>query len=705
MLTTPSMPMLTLGQLFRLRLWGWALVACLLALPARAAIYASSTSNITANSATLNAVISGSLLGAESFYFQIGTSTSYGRNISAARTFLLSGLFGYFGVETQVASLSCSTTYNWRLVQKNYLLGVIYTGSTYGPNQTFTTTACAPVAMAPGAFTVFESAVSNSAAASSANRVIQTRVAGLAGGLCSASGSCGLKVAALNNGTLNTAYNGTVTASLEACTNVSRSNGLVACGGTWAAIAGASLPVVMAAGTGLVSFATVAEAYEMVRVKLVSTSPALTAYGEDYFAIRPASLLLGATDGSDSTQGTARSLSNGQNTHRAARPFTLSAQALTTTGALSGNYPGSAPGPVLQSLSNVSPTGGADGTLTLGAWAASASAAKTLLSVATYDEVGNFSLSLQDQNFADVDAADTPAAQRYFSGSLAQVGRFTPDHFTTEVTPACSAGGFTYSGQPFALKVIARNANGEVTVNYTGSHAYAHSLSVPLTPSVPAGNGSLTHVSLSAAQFTAGVASTNTPTYTFTKPTTQPTTITVRSVDTQGISSSGQQEGSTAVRSGRVAMKNAFGSEMLALPVALSLETYNNGWVPHTADTCSSLSASNFAWAPGSSTAANPNNWQACESALSLQGSPPNYQMRMSAPGAGNQGWADVTLLLGTSGTGGACTRLGAGFSGAAVPALMPWLQFNWTGSVGNPTARVSFGKYNNRLIYMRENF
>ena len=665
-------------------------------MPARAAIYGASTSNITTTTATLNATISGSLLGVDDFYFQLGTSTSYGRNISAARTFLLSGLFGYFGVDTNVASLTCNTTYQWRVVQKNYLLGLIYTGSSYGPNQTFTTAACAPVATTPGAFAVFEATVSNSAAATSTNRVIQTRVAGTTGSLCSSGGACGLKVAAMNNGAINTTFSGTVTASLEACMNVSRSNGVM-CGGSWATIAGTSQSVVLVAGVGSVNFPAVADVYEMVRVKVVSTSPALTAYAEDFFAIRPASLVLDASDGSASTAGTTRSLTTALNTHKAGQPFTLAAKALTASGAVATRYPGSAPGPVLQTLSTLLPAGGVNGSLSIGPWSGTAN----LSAVAAYDEVGSYSLTLQDQNFADVDAADTPAAQRYFSGSLAQVGRFTPDHFVTDITHACPAGAYTYSGQPFTVKVTAQNAANSTTRNYTGTQATNHTLSTPVSASL----GTLTNISISAINFAAGSATTNAPTFTFSQPATQPTLLTVRSTDADSINSAGF-EGSTEVRSGRVAMKNAFGSEMLALPLSLRIETYNKGWTVHTADTCTSLNAANFAWSPGTPSAGS-QGWQACNSALMLSGASPNYQVLITAPGAGHQGWADVTLLLGNSGTGGACTSVngGSGYSRAAVPAMQPWLQFNWRGSVGDPSARLTFGKYNSRMIDMRENF
>ncbi len=33
------------------------------------------------------------------------------------------------------------------------------------------------------------------------------------------------------------------------------------------------------------------------------------------------------------------------------------------------------------------------------------------------------------------------------------------------------------------------------------------------------------------------------------------------------------------------------------------------------------------------------------------------------------------------------------------------WLQYNWTGAIGNPRARATFGVFKSPLIYRRENY
>jgi MSHA biogenesis protein MshQ len=58
-----------------------------------------------------------------------------------------------------------------------------------------------------------------------------------------------------------------------------------------------------------------------------------------------------------------------------------------------------------------------------------------------------------------------------------------------------------------------------------------------------------------------------------------------------------------------------------------------------------------------------------------------DFNLWLKAPGSPHPGSIDVT---------------------ATVPA---WLQFNWTGTVGNPKGRATFGVYKSPLIYRRENY
>jgi MSHA biogenesis protein MshQ len=216
---------------------------------------------------------------------------------------------------------------------------------------------------------------------------------------------------------------------------------------------------------------------------------------------------------------------------------------------------------------------------------------------------------------------------------------------------------------------------------------------------------------VAATTFTAGVSSTA-PTFSFATKATVPTAIKLRATDTDGVSSATNTEGTSTIRSGRVRIQNAYGSELLALPVPVVLEYYDTatstGWRAG-ADTCTTLTSANFAY--GFPTATG-NNLVACETAGTLSGTKPTYSLSLSAPGTGNGGWTNVALNLGGTAIGTVstvpyvkCTATGAS-GGAETPASLPWLQFNWLGAGStNPTARATFGAYKSPLIYRRENY
>jgi MSHA biogenesis protein MshQ len=139
----------------------------------------------------------------------------------------------------------------------------------------------------------------------------------------------------------------------------------------------------------------------------------------------------------------------------------------------------------------------------------------------------------------------------------------------------------------------------------------------------------------------------------------------------------------------------------------MKLEYWNGaGWAVNTLDTCSIVAASNFSLSFPVGTVAKPNNLAACETALSLAGTAPSQTISLSAPGTGNNGWADVTLNLATP-SGTQCSSVGVAGS-AALGLTWPWLQYHWTGAgtaLQNPTARATFGIYKkaNEFIYLRE--
>lgn len=136
---------------------------------------------------------------------------------------------------------------------------------------------------------------------------------------------------------------------------------------------------------------------------------------------------------------------------------------------------------------------------------------------------------------------------------------------------------------------------------------------------------------------------------------------------------------STKMRYGRMRISNAYGSELLPLPVPLKAEYRGTpGFRITSDDSCTALVAGNFALS-------NPTR------NMTLAATTPSFanpmvagdaKLKLSAPGSGKNGSIDVTVT---------------------VPA---WLQYNWknTGDE-NPTGLAVFGIYQSPVIYMRENY
>jgi MSHA biogenesis protein MshQ len=284
------------------------------------------------------------------------------------------------------------------------------------------------------------------------------------------------------------------------------------------------------------------------------------------------------------------------------------------------------------------------------------------------------------------------------TGTSGTVGAFVPAYFDTTVTHGCAAGNFTYSAQPFKVDVTARNAAGGTTVNYSnlGSCAVC-SKDVTLSAwdsatglAANPGPGALTPAQppalVLATAFgatSAGVGSSSNGIYTFTSATTAPTAIRLRAVDSAGVTSDvltatypAHVEGSTTVRSGRLKLSNAFGSEKLLLAMPMQTQYYDSDgyWHTNTNDSCTSLSAPTITTTIPTVTAGPAAPYLAASGLFTLS---------LTASAAG---YADMTF---------------------ASPA---WLMFDWTGSgtASYPKARAGFGVYNQlgnskRIIYRRE--
>lgn len=308
----------------------------------------------------------------------------------------------------------------------------------------------------------------------------------------------------------------------------------------------------------------------------------------------------------------------------------------------------------------------------------------------TYDEVGYFRFKVAgvyDAGFTGAyqDAFDTVCvntAPNDFSNTANAAGkvgckfgntavsnyfgRFVPDHFDTAVTQACATGAYSYSGQPFSVTVTAANAAGGTTKNYHGSSGTAFSKATTLaardagdTAANP-GPGALTTASIAATAFTNGVATTATPVYAFSSATTVPTIVRIRASDSEGTTSlrtvaASSVEGTTTVRSGRLWLANAYGTEFLPLSVPVETQYWVGGaWQRNTSDSCTSLvvpTSGNSGLVFG--TAGGRNQLAAGETTATL--SAPlisgRANLRLSAPGAGNYGYVDVigSVLRGTN--------------------------------------------------------
>lgn len=304
------------------------------------------------------------------------------------------------------------------------------------------------------------------------------------------------------------------------------------------------------------------------------------------------------------------------------------------------------------------------------------------------------------------------------TGSTGAVGAFQPHHFTVGLTPAC--GTFVYSGQPLSyVTVTAANATGGTTSNYDGTVNTSPNYAKAVTLTAQGATGSLSPSSISASSFVRGVASlssgsSTTPTFTFTNKLTAPASLALRATDTSGVTSnpaSGGSEQTVTVRSGRLKLSNAFGSEKSSLSMAVQAQYWNGkAWVINGSDACTSLAAgsvvlSGYVDSKGASTS----SWSTSSSGLSISGG--NGTLTLSAPGAGSTGSVDIALNLGSTTTDQSCLANHPASTGAGLS----WLR-SQNGSANacagvstydrDPSARATFGVYSpesKKLIFIRD--
>ena len=477
-----------------------------------------------------------------------------------------------------------------------------------------------------------------------------------------------------------------------------------------------------------------ANAHSKVRCRVRDTNitPAVNGCSSDDFAVRPQQFSISAPVLNNA-------LLTGAPSAVAGTAFTLDANAGVASG-----YTGT---PVLntslvQDHVNVTIAAG-----TLSGSFSGGTGPKASGSAFRYLDVGNLKFlagALVDANFTAEDPPDTGSGGDCIAGSSANVqvggkygcnigsaasptlGRWVPSHysFAGTLTSACVAGGLSFMDQDamgvlLTLKahattgaaaaatdpVVSRYTTGytnlapvTITGDNGGAAVAVTRLGSPAFPAMP-----------NTALWTAGQFTIN-DTFAFAKlaaPDGPFEAFRLRAAltDPDGallLAAAAAQTNTTRVRNGRVRLANAYGSELLDLPVLMRSEFWNaGGWVLNAADVCTDatlafsavatpdITAQTCVWDTGT---APGNSGKACTAPIvvaarqyrevGVAGFAGDFNLWLRAPGAGNRGSIDVT---------------------ATVPA---WLRFNWTTAAAtNPTARATFGSYRNPLIYRRENY
>lgn len=382
---------------------------------------------------------------------------------------------------------------------------------------------------------------------------------------------------------------------------------------------------------------------------------------------------------------------------KAGDSFSATLKALNNAGAATPNFgKESTPEGVTLSFAKYQPTGGGavNGSFsgTFGAFSGGTASGSNF----KWSEVGTIDLIATLASGSYLGSALTATGS---TGSAGAVGRFIPHHFDTVVSEGACVDGFTYSGQSLTLTVTAMNglATPSITLNYDGSVGTTPNFSKFVTLSeVNSVDGSLAPTNIAGDVFIAGAASAA-PTFTFTSVKTAPATIKLRAIDTDGVSSATATEGTASIRSGRLRMQNAYGSELLTLPVPLEAQYWAGSfYATNTADSCTvipmaSVTMGNYL-----------KQLNACETQIETVGNValvagrlPGTGLVLTRPGPNNGGSVALAINVGAVPADNTCI---AAAQSAATAANMPWFG-------PNQASRATFGIYRAPIIYRRENY
>lgn len=384
---------------------------------------------------------------------------------------------------------------------------------------------------------------------------------------------------------------------------------------------------------------------------------------------------------------------------------------------------------ILSAQAPYEPAGGVLGTLANGALAKAAySGGAATAPNLRYSEVGSVTLNATAYRYLDSPGVD-------LTGSASPVGRFRPDHFavsqaslTNRVMAACApAATFTYMDEAMeaGFKLSAKNAAGAVTQNYTTASGYAKldpagspaSLgfgardgAVNLTARLDLGSvsgGFVAGEATVAARVALRRASPDNPDGPFevfelgiAPQDGDGTAVRPADLDLDVDGAGGNDHvklGQTRVRFGRLRLANAYGSELLDLPIPIRVEHWNGiGFATHADDGCTRIAAAHVLLSGYQGNLNAGETSVAPAPTLVFSGGVGNLQL--ARPGAGNSG--SVQLRVDLNAEGKAYLR-GRWDDGANPDANAD------TAYDDDPAARGSFGQYKAgaRLIDLRESY
>jgi MSHA biogenesis protein MshQ len=420
---------------------------------------------------------------------------------------------------------------------------------------------------------------------------------------------------------------------------------------------------------------------------------------------------------------------------QAGQPFAATVTAKNFAGAVTPNYGQEiAPPGVTLSANLVAPVGGNAATLNNASAFGSFSAGIATGTTLNWPEVGIVTLTPGVANYLGSGAVTGTA-----SGN---VGRFIPNAFNPALnTPVFGTGcpnaaapfGFSYLGQPLTytvppvLTVTALSATGSTARNYTGAFLKLTNSTLtgrtytptPVSPALdssglpsiaadPAivdlgsGQATLTFSTGAGLLFTRGAA---------VAPFSANIALSINVIDSDGAaapnpvvfgSATGINFSTSALQYyGRLALRDAVGSELLDLPMALTTQYYlstTQGFTTNLNDNCTaapSIALSNFLL-----------NLTSLKTCVRDSGS----------PGASGSGCAvaapTLTAYKATASSGNfnlVFAAPGSGFNGAmtARSTAPAWLQYAWNSAGGNtnPAGIAAFGVFSGQAsrVYQRE--